>query len=91
MEDGVAITEGVIRVRRRHENDMDYSKYNPFYWEGRLTRFRVEDYTPRGENKIKFTLLTEWPQDYIVNRGPDFSCITLATRSPTRLCAVNLH
>jgi CxxC motif-containing protein (DUF1111 family) len=75
MEDGVAITEGVIRVRRRHENDMDFSKYNPFYWEGRLTQFRIEDYTPRGENKIKFTLLTEWPQDYVVHRGPDFSCI----------------
>jgi CxxC motif-containing protein (DUF1111 family) len=75
MESGVAITEGVIRVRRRHENDMDFSKYNPFYWEGRLTQFRIEDFTPRGEMKIKFTLLTEWPQDYMPARGPDFSCI----------------
>ena len=75
LEDGVAITEGVIRVRRRHENDMDFSKYNPFYWEGRRAWFKVEDYTPRGEKKMVFTLRTEWPQDYTPNRGADFSAI----------------
>ena len=75
MEKGVAITEGVIRVRRRHENDMDFSKYNPFYWEGRLTRFKVEDHTPNGENKMVFTLFTEWPQDDTKYRGNDFSAI----------------
>ncbi len=73
--DGVAVTEGVIRVRRRHENDMDFSKYNPFYWEGRRAWFKVEDYTPKGENKIVFTLRTEWPQSYIPTRGADFSAI----------------
>ncbi len=71
--DGVAITEGVIRVRRRHENDMDFAKYNPFYWEGRRAWFKVEDYTPRGEKRMVFTLHTEWPQDYIPTRGSDFS------------------
>ncbi|MGC6582878.1 MAG: di-heme oxidoredictase family protein [Akkermansiaceae bacterium] len=75
MENGVAVTEGVIRVRRRHENDMDFSKYNPFYWEGRRAWFKVEDYTPRGEKKMIFTLQTEWPQDYIPTRGSDFSAI----------------
>lgn len=75
MVDGVAVTEGVIRVRRRHENDMDFSKYNPFYWEGRRAWFKVEDYTPRGEKKMVFTLRTEWPQDYIPTRGSDFSAI----------------
>ena len=75
MVDGVAVTEGVIRVRRRHENDMDFSKYNPFYWEGRRAWFKVEDYTPRGEQKMVFTLRTEWPQDYIPTRGADFSAI----------------
>lgn len=73
--DGVAITEGVIRVRRRHENDMDFSKYNPFYWEGRRAWFKVEDYTPRGEDRMVFTLRTEWPQSYIPTRGADFSAI----------------
>ncbi len=73
--DGVAITEGEIRPRRRHENDMDFSKYNPFYWEGRLARFKLEDFTPLGENKLRFTLITEWPQDFIPNRGPDLSAI----------------
>lgn len=75
IQDGPAVTEGVIRVRRRHENDMDFGKYNPFYWEGRDTSFRVEDYTAVGENRIKFTLHTEWPQDNIPTRGPDFSAI----------------
>lgn len=75
MVDGVAVTEGVIRVRRRHENDMDFSKYNPFYWEGRRAWFKVEDYTPRGENRMVFSLHTEWPQDYIPTRGSDFSAI----------------
>lgn len=73
--DGVAITEGVIRVRRRHENDMDFAKYNPFYWEGRRAWFKVEDYTPRGEKRMVFSLRTEWPQDYIPTRGSDFSAI----------------
>jgi len=75
VKNGVAVTTGVIRVRRRHENDMDFSKYNPFYWEGRATWFRIEDYTPRGERKIRFSLKTEWPQDYVPHRGPDFSAI----------------
>lgn len=75
MKDGVAVTRGVIRVRRRHENDMDFSKYNPFYWEGRLTRYRIEDFTSNGEKKIRFTLLTEWPQDSTKYRGVDFSAI----------------
>lgn len=69
------VTEGVIRVRRRHENDMDFSRYNPFYWQGRRTSFRVEDFTPCGTMAIVFTLTTEWPQDYTPTRGPDFSAI----------------
>ncbi|MDG2125757.1 MAG: di-heme oxidoredictase family protein [Verrucomicrobiales bacterium] len=73
--DGVAVTEGTIRVRRRHENDMDFGKYNPFYWEGRHAWFKVEDYTPRGEKRIVFTLHTEWPQDYNTLRGSDLSAI----------------
>lgn len=75
LVNNVAITEGIIRVRRRHENDMDFSKYNPFYWEGRLTNFKVEDFTPAGENRMKFSMITEWPQDNTVDRGPDFSAI----------------
>lgn len=71
----VSITEGNVRPRRRHENDMDFSKYNPFYWEGRLTSFKLEDYTSKGENKMVFTLYNEFPQDYIPTRGPDFSAV----------------
>lgn len=74
-ENGVIITEGVIRPRRRHENDMDFAKYNPFYWEGRESYFRIDDYTKKGEKKMKFTMKTDWPQNYIPTRGPDFSAI----------------
>ncbi|WP_141736126.1 di-heme oxidoredictase family protein [Oligoflexus tunisiensis] len=70
-----AITEASIRPRRRHENDMDFSKYNPFYWEGRQASFKVEDFTPDGENRLRFTFYTEWPQDAIPTRGPDFSAV----------------
>jgi CxxC motif-containing protein (DUF1111 family) len=69
------VTEGSIRPRRRHENDMDYSKYNPFYWEGRQAHFKVEDWTASGENRMRFTFYTEWPQDAIPTRGPDFSAV----------------
>ncbi|MFK7850603.1 MAG: di-heme oxidoredictase family protein [Akkermansiaceae bacterium] len=77
LVDGVAVTEGVIRVRRRHENDMDFSKFNPFYWEGRRAWFKVEDHTSRGEKRMVFTLRTEWPQDFTPYRGSDFSAIYL--------------
>ena len=73
--DGVAVTEGTIRVRRRHENDMDFAKFNPFYWDGRQAWFKVEDHTSRGEKRIVFTLRTEWPQDYNKLRGSDLSAI----------------
>src|SRR5688572_28698104 len=53
---GVAVTTGTIRVRRRHENDLDFSKYNPFYWSGRIVKFRIEDYTPSQQNRLKFVL-----------------------------------
>ncbi|WP_225411706.1 di-heme oxidoredictase family protein [Stigmatella hybrida] len=77
----VIVTEGSSRPRRRHENDQDFSKYNPFYWEGRQSSFKVEDFTPTGEKRIKFTLTTEWPQDYIPTRGPDFSAIYIGNPS----------
>ncbi|RYZ53303.1 MAG: thiol oxidoreductase, partial [Proteobacteria bacterium] len=65
----------MIRPRRRHENDMDFAKFNPFYWQGRESYFKVEDYTNKGQKLIRFTLRTEWPQNYIPTRGPDFSAI----------------
>lgn len=71
----VSVTEGAFRMRRRHENDMDFSKYNPFYWEGRLGTYKIEDFTSKGERKLKVTLTSEWPQNYIPTRGPDFSAV----------------
>lgn len=72
---GAAVTSGSIRVRRRHENDMDFGKYNPFYWEGRRAWFTVIDFTPTGEHRIEFHLQTEWPQDHETTRGSDLSAI----------------
>jgi CxxC motif-containing protein (DUF1111 family) len=77
----VTVTEGSTRPRRRHENDMDFSKYNPFYWEGRLAHFKVEDWTAHGENRMRFTFYTEWPQDAIPTRGPDLSAIYIGNPS----------
>ena len=59
--DGVSVTQGTIRVRRRHENDLDFSKYNPFYWDGRLVQFKIEDFTPKNQHRLRFTLETERP------------------------------
>ncbi len=75
------VTEGQVRPRRRHENDMDFAKYNPFYWQGRQAHFKVEDFTAAGQKKIRFTLTTEWPQNYIPTRGPDFSAIYIGNPS----------
>ena len=71
----VSITEGTLRMRRRHENDMDFSKYNPFYWQGRGGKYRIEDYTGVGQKKLIVTLESEWPQRYITTAGPDFSAV----------------
>lgn len=70
LEACVAITDGTIRPRRRHENDMDFSKYNPFYWEGRMFHFRVEDHTPTGRKEIRFYLVSDWPQVVDAARAP---------------------
>lgn len=71
----VSETTGTIRWRRRHENDMDFSKYNPFYWQGRLAEFTVRDFSSAGQKRLEVELRTEWPQDYIPTRGPDFSAV----------------
>lgn len=80
----VSETVGVIRWRRRHENDMDFSKYNPFYWQGRLAEFTIRDFSSSGQKRLEVELRTEWPQDYIPTRGPDFSAVyTGDPNSPT--------
>jgi len=71
----VSVTDFVPRQRRRHENDMDFSKYNPFYWQGRGTTVKIEDFTSAGKKRLTVTLTTEWPQNYIPTRGPDFSAV----------------
>lgn len=71
----VSVTEGTLRMRRRHENDMDFSKFNPFYWQGRGGRYRIEDFTSTGLKRLQVTLESEWPQRYIPTAGPDFSAV----------------
>ncbi len=80
----ISVTEGAIRWRRRHFNDFDFGKYNPFYWQGRLSEFTVKDYTSQGKKRLEVELRTESPQDYIPTRGPDFSAVyTGDPESPT--------
>ena len=53
------ITKGTIRVRLRHENDHNFAKYNPFYWEKRVLHFSVEDRTVLGEKRLRFKLYSD--------------------------------
>lgn len=71
----VSVTEGTLRMRRRHENDMDFSKYNPFYWQGRGAKYRIEDYSSTNQKRLVVTLETESKQKYIPTAGPDFSAV----------------
>ncbi|HEX6239694.1 MAG TPA: di-heme oxidoredictase family protein, partial [Polyangiales bacterium] len=56
-DDGVLITRGAGRVRGRHELEGTYGPFHSFYFEDRSYGFLIEDYTPRGESRIRVTYL----------------------------------
>jgi CxxC motif-containing protein (DUF1111 family)/cytochrome c553 len=56
-EDGVLITRGAGRVRGRHELEGTYNPFGPLYFEDRTYGFVIEDYTPRGESRVRVTYL----------------------------------
>jgi CxxC motif-containing protein (DUF1111 family) len=56
-DDGVLITRGAGRVRQRHELEGTYGPFGPFYFEDRTFGFVIEDFTPRGESKVRVTYL----------------------------------
>ncbi|HKP58987.1 MAG TPA: di-heme oxidoredictase family protein, partial [Polyangiales bacterium] len=63
-DDGVLITRGAGRVRGRHELEGTYSPFGPLYFEDRTYGFLIEDYTPRGESRLRVTYLpVARPQD----------------------------
>jgi CxxC motif-containing protein (DUF1111 family) len=63
-DDGVLITRGAGRVRGRHELEGTYAPFGPLYFEDRTYGFIIEDYTPRGESRVRVTYLpVARPQD----------------------------
>jgi CxxC motif-containing protein (DUF1111 family) len=56
-DDGVLVTRGAGRVRGRHELEGTYGPFHNFYFEDRTYGFLIEDYTPRGESRVRVTYL----------------------------------
>jgi CxxC motif-containing protein (DUF1111 family) len=67
MPSGAIKTFGAGRVRGRHENEGEFSKFHERYFELRSFEFTVEDTIPAGGNTIKFT----WAPEHR-NNGPNF-------------------
>jgi len=56
-DDGVLITRAAGRVRQRHELESSYGPFGPHYFEDRTYGFIVEDYTVRGESRVRVSYL----------------------------------
>jgi mono/diheme cytochrome c family protein len=56
-DDGVLVTRAAGRVRQRHELEGTFGPFGPHYFEDRSYGFIVEDFTPRGESRIRVTYL----------------------------------
>lgn len=56
-DDGVLVTRGAGRVRQRHELEGSYGPFGPMYFEHRTYGFLIEDFTPRGESRVRVTYL----------------------------------
>jgi CxxC motif-containing protein (DUF1111 family) len=55
--DGVQITRGAGRVRQRHELEATYGPFGPHYFEHRTFGFIVEDFTLKGESRVRVSYL----------------------------------
>jgi CxxC motif-containing protein (DUF1111 family)/cytochrome c553 len=63
-DDGALITRAAGRVRGRHELEGTYGPFGPMYFEDRTYGFVIEDFTARGESRIRVTYLPiARPQD----------------------------
>jgi CxxC motif-containing protein (DUF1111 family)/mono/diheme cytochrome c family protein len=56
-DDGVLVTRGAGRVRQRHELEGTYNPFGPLYFEDRSYGFLIEDFTTKGESRIRVTYL----------------------------------
>jgi CxxC motif-containing protein (DUF1111 family) len=56
-DDGVLITRGAGRVRQRHELEESFGPFGPLYFEHRTYGFLIEDFTERGESRVRVTYL----------------------------------
>jgi CxxC motif-containing protein (DUF1111 family) len=55
--DGVLVTRAAGRVRQRHELEGTYNPFGPHYFEDRTYGFIIEDFTAKGESRIRVTYL----------------------------------
>jgi CxxC motif-containing protein (DUF1111 family) len=56
-DDGVLVTRGAGRVRGRHELEGTYGPFLSLYFEDRTYGFIIEDFTPRGESRLRVSYL----------------------------------
>jgi CxxC motif-containing protein (DUF1111 family) len=56
-DDGVLVTRAAGRVRQRHELERTFGPFGAHYFEHRSYGFIIEDFTPRGESRIRVTYL----------------------------------
>ncbi len=55
--DGALVTRGAGRVRGRHELEGTYNPYGAHYFEDRSYGFLIEDFTPKGESRVRVSYL----------------------------------
>ncbi len=56
-DDGVLVTRAAGRVRQRHELEGTFGPFGSHYFEHRSYGFIIEDFTPRGESRVRVTYL----------------------------------
>ena len=56
-DDGVLVTRGAGRVRGRHELEGSYGPFLSLYFEDRTYGFVIEDFTARGESRVRVSYL----------------------------------
>lgn len=57
LPDGTLLTRAAGRVRSRHEKEATFGTYPPGYFQNRSFGLMIEDFTPKGEKRIRVTYL----------------------------------
>jgi CxxC motif-containing protein (DUF1111 family) len=57
LPDGTLLTRAAGRVRSRHEKESTFGTYTPGYFQNRSFGLMIEDFTQKGEKRIRVTYL----------------------------------